>query len=299
MAVADSKTVLITGGSGGVGAALAKRLAGDGWTVLATARDPHDVPTVRSGVGTVIPVALELTDESSIAAAAATVHERAGEHGLDALVNNAGIIVQGPLELVPGHQLRRQFEVNVLGPMAVTQAVLPLLRAAHGRIVNVGAPTAWVGVPLLGPIGASKAALHLINDALRLELRHQGIAVSLIVPGAMDTEIFARAEAAGRAAGPSSLEAERLYAKLVQTAAEKLADMKLAPVDATVDAILSALTARRPKAAYTVGRDARRFALVRRLPPAVRDRALMGAVGASREVFEEEPAKVSGAAMAR
>jgi NAD(P)-dependent dehydrogenase (short-subunit alcohol dehydrogenase family) len=203
------------------------------------------------------------------------------------------------MELVPAPELRRQFDVNVLGPMAVTQAVLPLLRAAHGRIINVGAPTGWVGVPLLGPIGASKAALHLITDALRLELRHQGISVSLIVPGAMETGIFATAEAAGKAAGPSSPEAERVYTKVVQTAAEKMADMNLAPVDATVNAIHGALTARHPKAAYTIGRDARQFALVRSLPRAVRDRALMGAVGVSRETFEDQPAKVSSVAIAR
>jgi hypothetical protein len=203
------------------------------------------------------------------------------------------------MELVPAQELRRQFEVNVLGPMTITQAVLPLLRTAHGRIVNVGAPTGWVGAPLLGPIGASKAALHLINDALRLELRHQGISVSLIVPGAMETEIFATAEAAGKSAGPSSPEAERVYTKVVQTAAERMADMKLAPVDATVNAIHRALTVRHPKAAYTVGRDARQLALVRHLPRGVRDRALMGAVGVSRETFEEDPAKVNRVAMAR
>lgn len=294
----SAKTVLITGGSRGVGSALAKRLAGEGWTVFATARDPNDVPTASGGNGTVIPVALELTDEVSIAAAAARVHERAGEHGLDALVNNAGIIVQGPMELVPAHELRRQFEVNVLGPMAVIQTLLPLLRAAHGRIVNVGAPTGWVGVPLLGPIGASKAALHLINDALRLELRDQGISVSLIVPGAMETEIFATAEAAAKAAGPSSPEAERVYAKLVHTAVEKMADMKLAPVDPTVNAIHRALTARYPKAAYTVGRDARQFVFLRRLPRAVRDRALAGAIGVSRQMFDEEPVKINRALIA-
>jgi NAD(P)-dependent dehydrogenase (short-subunit alcohol dehydrogenase family) len=284
---AERKTVLITGGSGGVGSALTRDLAKDGWRVIATARDPDAIPTATDGAGEVTPVALELTDEGSVAAAAATVRERVGEHGLDGLVNNAGVIVQGPLELVPPSELRRQFEVNVLGQLAVTQAVLPLLRAARGRIVNMGAPTGRVAVPLLGPIGASKAALHSLNDALRMELRHQGISVSLVVPGALETEIFAKAAAAAQAAGPSSADAERIYAHVVQAAAEKLADMKASPVEATVAAIRTALTERRPKARYTVGSDARQIELVRMLPRGFRDRALMATSGVTREAFEE------------
>ena len=270
-----TKTVLITGGSGGVGSALAKRLADDGWQVLATARDPRAIEA-RDGV---VAVALDVTDEDSVAAAARTVRERTGEHGLDGLVNNAGVIVQGPLELVPAAELRRQFEVNVLGQMAITQALLPPLRAARGRIVNVGAPSGRVAIPLLGPIGASKSALHLLNDTLRMELRHQGIAVSLVVPGALDTEIFTKAAAAAQAAGPASQEAERLYAPIVAASAEKLAQMKPKPVTATVETIRQALAARRPKARYTVGSDAKQLELVRRLPRRMRDRALMAAVG--------------------
>ena len=273
-----AKTVLITGGSGGVGSALTKRLADDGWQVLATARDPRAIEP-RDGV---VAVALDLTDEASIAAAAATVHEHTGDHGLDGLVNNAGVIVQGPLEEVPAVELRRQFDVNVLGQMAITQQVLPMLRTARGRIVNVGAPTGRVAIPLMGPIGASKAAFHSLNDALRMELRHQGIAVSLVVPGALETEIFAKAAAAAQAAGPASAEAERVYAPVVKAATERMADMKPKPVAATVEAIRSALTERGPKARYTVGSDARQLELVRRLPTRLRDRAVMAAVGLSR-----------------
>src|SRR5438128_1890005 len=156
----QARTVLVTGGSGGVGSALASRLAADGWLVFATARDPQSIER-RDGV---VPLALDVTDERSVADAAATVREHTA--GLDGLVNNAGVIVQGPLELVPAAELRRQFEINVLGQMAITQAVLPLLREARGRIVNVGAPSGRVAIPLLGPIGASKAAMHLLNDAL-------------------------------------------------------------------------------------------------------------------------------------
>jgi NAD(P)-dependent dehydrogenase (short-subunit alcohol dehydrogenase family) len=273
-----AQTVLITGGSGGVGSALSKRLADDGWQVLATARDPRAIEP-RDGV---VALALDLTDEASIAAAVTAVRECTGDRGLDGLVNNAGVIVQGPLEQVPAAELRRQFEVNVLGHMAITQQVLPLLRTARGRIVNVGAPTGRVAIPLMGPIGASKAALHSLNDALRMELRQQGIAVSLVVPGALETEIFAKAAAAAQAAGPASAEAERVYAPVVQAAAERMADMKPKPVTATVEAIRAALTVRRPKARYTVGSDARQLELLRRLPTGLRDRAVMAAVGVTR-----------------
>ena len=292
--MAQTRTVLITGGSGGIGSALATALANDGWRVFATARDPSRIERTTSGVGEVIPIALELTDDDSIASVAATVRERAGESGLDGLVNNAGVIVQGPLELVPASELRRQFEINVFGQIALTQAVLPQLRAARGRIVNLGAPTGRVGMPLMGPIGASKAALHLLNDALRIELRHQGIAVSLVVPGALETQIFAKASAAAAAAGPASQEAERLYAPLVRISAERLEQMKPSPVDATVKAIRRALTERRPRARYTAGSDARQVELVRRLPTGLRDRALMAAMGVNRDAFEQKTAEREG-----
>jgi NAD(P)-dependent dehydrogenase (short-subunit alcohol dehydrogenase family) len=292
--MSERKTVLITGASGGVGGALTRELAAEGWRVFATARDPKAIDTRASGPGEVVPVALELTDEDSVASAAATVRERVGERGLDALVNNAGVIVQGPVELVPADELRREFEVNVLGQIAITQAVLPLLRRARGRIINIGAPTGRLAMPLMGPIGASKAALHSLNDSLRMELRHQGIAVSLVVPGALETEIFAKAAAAAQAAGPSSAEAERLYAPVVAASAEKLAEMKPSPVDGAVKAIRAALTDRRPKPRYTAGSDARQLELLRRLPTGLRDRVLMGAVGVSREAFEDRARPASG-----
>jgi NAD(P)-dependent dehydrogenase (short-subunit alcohol dehydrogenase family) len=285
--MAERKTVLITGGSGGVGGALARDLAGDGWRVFATARDPKTIEPVSGVEGEVIPLALELTDDDSVEVAAATVRERVGSRGLDGLVNNAGVIVQGPLELVPTSELRRQFDVNVLGQMAVTQALLPQLRAARGRIVNIGAPSGRVAIPMLGPIGASKAALHFLNDSLRMELRHQGISVSLVIPGALQTEIFEKAAAAAQAAGPSSPEAERVYAKAVAASAEKMGEMKASPVDATVKAIRTALTERRPKARYIAGSDARQLELLSHLPTGLRERILMSTVGISQEAFED------------
>lgn len=276
----NERSVVITGASGGIGSALAERLVADGWRVLGTARDPHSI--TAEGV---VPIALELTDDDSISRAGATIREHLGDRGLDALVNNAGVIVQGPLELVPAAELRRQFATSVLGPIALTQALLPHLRAARGRIVNVGAPTGRVAVPLYGPIGASKAAVHSLNDALRMELRHQGVAVSLVVPGALETEIFAKAAAAAEAVGPASTEAARLYRDAVAAAAERAAKTKASPVAATVSAIRGALTTRRPKPLYVVDRDARQLELLRRLPTSLRDRVLLSAVGIRADAF--------------
>jgi NAD(P)-dependent dehydrogenase (short-subunit alcohol dehydrogenase family) len=288
--MSERKTVLVTGASGGIGGALTKRLASDGWRVFATARDPETIEAASAADGEVVPLALELTEEGSVAAAGAAVRERTGARGLDGLVNNAGVIVQGPLEAVPASELRRQFEINVLGQMAITQAVLSQLRVAGGRIVNVGAPTGRVAMPLLGPIGASKAALHSLNDALRMELRHQGISVSLVIPGALETEIFAKAAAAAEEAGPASAEAARVYGGVVEAAAEKMAEMKPKPVDATVNAIRAALTDRRPKVRYVAGSDARQIEALRLLPVGMRDRAVMGAVGVTRQAFEPRAA---------
>src|SRR6266540_2606814 len=128
-----SKNVLITGASAGIGAALTDALADAGWRVFAAARSEL---LARPNV---VPVQLDITNDDAVARAAEQVGAELGDGGLDGLVNNAGIIVQGPLELVPLHALRRQFEVNVIGQIAVTQAFLPLLRRARGRIVNMGA----------------------------------------------------------------------------------------------------------------------------------------------------------------
>jgi NAD(P)-dependent dehydrogenase (short-subunit alcohol dehydrogenase family) len=285
------KTVLVTGASGGVGGALAKRLAGEGWRVFATARDAQNVPRVSGVPGEIVPIALELCDDESIAGAGGELRAHLGGGGLDGLVNNAGVIVQGPLEWVPPRELKRQFDVNVLGQIGVTQAVLPLLRAARGRVVNVGAPTGEVAIPLLGPIGASKAALHSLNDALRMELKHQGVAVSLIIPGQLETEIFAKAAVAAEATGPASDEAARVYAAVIERAARKTAEMKGSPVQKTVAAIQSALTDRRPRARYVAGADARQVGILRLMPRGLRERVLMSTMGVDRQAFEEPRGK--------
>jgi NAD(P)-dependent dehydrogenase (short-subunit alcohol dehydrogenase family) len=260
--------------------------AGDGWRVFAGVRSDEAARRLSALGGSVTPIELELTDDESVARAGQAVAEAVGPGGLDALVNNAGLIVQGPLELVPAAALRRQFEVNVIGQVTLTQALLPLLRLARGRVVNISAISGRVAVPMAAPISASKAALESLSDALRMELRHQGVSVSVVEPGAIATEIFDKSARAGEADGYAGDPAtQALYAPAIETTRAALERMKPSPVDGVVRAVTKALTARRPRSRYLVGRDARAVAMLRKLPEGARDRALMSATGLRRDAF--------------
>ncbi len=201
---------LITGASTGIGRATALRLTGKGWTVLAGVRDQSAGERLveESGAnGRVIPLALEVTDAAQIAQAAARVEEEVARPGasprggLDALVNNAGIGVGGPLELISLEDLRRQFEVNVFAQVAVTQAMLPALRRAGtprgtgGRIVFVSSIGGRVAMAFTAPYAASKHAIEALGDALRVELRSSGVQVALVEPGSVATPIWDKGRA--------------------------------------------------------------------------------------------------------
>lgn len=277
-----ARSVLVTGATGGLGGAIVRRLAEEGWTVHAAVRDEAGAGRLPKAANADIrPVVFDVTDDASVRAAAADLRGR-----LDGLVNSAGLITQGFWEQVPDEALRRQFEVNVIGLMSVTRAFLPALRASRGRVVNIGALSSLVPVPFFGPVAASKAALASLSDSLRLELVHQGVSVSLVDPGAMETEIFDRSTAAARADGlAGGPEVDRTYARALEAARAVLAAQKLHPVDPAVKAVHHALTARRPAARYLTGPDARTVRIARRLPRGVRDRALLGALKIGRDTF--------------
>jgi NAD(P)-dependent dehydrogenase (short-subunit alcohol dehydrogenase family) len=181
-------TALITGTSSGIGRACVTRLAEDGWRVYAGVRSETDLEAVGAEPGDVEPLRLDVTDADSIAAAATRIEAETGGH-LDALVNNAGIGFAGALEVVPPEDLRRIFEVNVIGQIAVAQALLPLLRSAGGKIVIVGSVGGRVAFPYAGPYHGTKYALEGLADSLRAELAPQGVAVSLIEPGPISTDL--------------------------------------------------------------------------------------------------------------
>lgn len=269
------KSVLVTGATGGVGRPTVLALAERGYTVYAAARSGAADLESRSGVRV---IALDVTDPESIELAAARITAETG--ALHAVVNNAGIIIQGPQELLPVADLRRQFEVNVYGPALVTAAMLPLLRSGDGRVINVSAPTARVPIPFMGPIGASKAALESLSDALRGELAPFGIPVSVVVPGGMTTAIFDKAEKAATAAlAEAPAERVRLYTPALEAMAKAASSMTLSPVDDCVKTIVAAVDAKRPKRHYTAGRDARLFGIVGHLPHRTRDRLVARTMG--------------------
>ncbi|MGI5459345.1 SDR family NAD(P)-dependent oxidoreductase [Streptomyces sp. CA-249302] len=275
------RTAFVTGATGGVGSAVARRLHADGWIVYAAHRRPADAQALRAAGLT--PVPLDLTDEESVLAAAEAVGPR-----LDGLVNSAAIMGQGPVELTPAEAWRRQFEINVIGQAAVIRAFLPALRTAAGRIVNIGAVSARVPPPFFGPIAASKAAFSALTGSLRAELHHQGVKVSLVEPGAMDTAIFATADKASAELGwAGSEEVRHHYAAALDAVRATAARQTPGPVDPAVHAVVRALTARRPATLHTTGRDGRALALLRFLPDGLRDRLVLRALGIRPGVFAE------------
>src|SRR5512133_34446 len=159
--------VLVTGASSGMGRACALRLAEGGFAVFAAVRKERDAQALKeSGSPGVVPILLDVTKGETISEALRTIRDAVGASGLAGLVNNAGIAVTGPMELVPLEELRRQFEINVFGQVAVTQAFLPLIRAARGRIVNVGSVGAKFALPFGGALNSSKAAFESLSDSL-------------------------------------------------------------------------------------------------------------------------------------
>lgn len=271
---------LVTGTSTGIGRACAARLARAGWRVFASVRQERDAADLlgapSSGPGRVTPLVLDVADPGSIAAAAGRLSDELAGEGLAVLVNNAGILVPGPVEFVDDPAWRRQFDVNLFGPVELTRRLLPLLRRrvelagpGSARIVLVGSIGGRVSQPINAPYTASKAALAAVGDALRLELRPQGVRVSVVEPGAVATPIWSKGDDSARRFGPNH-PARALYGPEIDGLARAAARFAAAaiPPDAAADAVLRCLSARRPPARLLVGRDARVMALLARVLPA-------------------------------
>jgi short-subunit dehydrogenase len=254
--MAASGTVVITGASTGIGRASALRLARAGFDVLAGVRREEDGAALRAEDGRIEPVLVDVTDGGQVAALA----QRVGGAPLAGLVNNAGIAVAGPLEGVPLDEIRRQYEVNVFGLLAVTQALLEPIRTGRGRIVNIGSIGGRINTPFVGPYSSSKAAVRSLSASLRRELRPWGIQVALVEPGALDTPIWRKGEEGAQATIAALPERVRtLYARPLEAlvaATRSIAAGAASPDDAA-QAIEHALTAKRPRTLYTVGRQAR------------------------------------------
>jgi NAD(P)-dependent dehydrogenase (short-subunit alcohol dehydrogenase family) len=270
------KHTLVTGASSGIGRATALRLAAAGHVYAGVRREADGDQLVRAAAGgEVTPVLLDVTEASQIAEAAAVIGGHAAA-GLDGLVNNAGYGLACPTELVPLDAFRRQLDVNVTGQLAVTQAVLPLLRQAAGRIVIVSTIGVRFNPPFAGPLDAAKAALTALADSLRQELAPWGIRVVLVEPASINSgaadKVSRDAAAAMAAASP---EGRALYQA---TFANMLGVMNHregngSPPDVAAVTIVRALTASRPRTVYLTGKDSRRLALLSMLPTRVLDAA--------------------------
>lgn len=267
----NDKAVVITGASTGIGAACAWHLDRLGFTVFAGVRRIEDgEPLKAQGSVRLRPMLLDVTDAGSIEQARRVVAGLVGPRGLAGLVNNAGIAVAGPLEAVPIADLRRQFEVNVIGQVAVIQAFLPLLRNGRGRVVNMGSIAGRAAMPVMGPYSASKFALEALTDALRLEVQQWGIHVSIVEPGAIATPIWTKSGAKAEELETTvPEELKTLYAGVVGGVRARVAEAaaRAIPPAAVSDAVVHALTADRPKTRYLVGRDAKVRALMIKLLP--------------------------------
>jgi NAD(P)-dependent dehydrogenase (short-subunit alcohol dehydrogenase family) len=276
--------VVITGASTGIGMACAFHLDRIGFRVFAGIRKENDGRSLIEGSeGRITPLLIEVTDSASAAAAADHVARAVGNAGLSGLVNNAGIAVGGPLEFLPLPEIRKQFEVNVLGQIAVIQAFLPLLRPARGRIVNMGSIAGRAAFPFIGPYSASKYALEAITDALRVELLPWGISVSIIEPGDVATPIWEKSLATAQKTRQGfSSQAVDLYGpslEAVTIAVEKAAAAGIDPVHVAC-AVEHALTAVNPKTRYLVGSGVLlRVMLKKILPDRLFDKLIVRSIG--------------------
>ena len=268
------KYVLVTGASTGIGQACALRLDRLGHRVYAGVRSEEDAHGLRQrGSDRIVPVFLDVTDQGQVDAVAKQIAD--GGSRLDGVVNNAGIARGGPLEYLPLQIWREQLEVNVLGQVAVTKAVLPFIRAARGRIVFIGSIGGKVATMLMGPYDASKFAIEAIGESLRGELRPWGISVSVVEPGAVKTSIWEKGrQEADRLERMLPDEARTRYASHIAAIRKsiEMQDRQGVSPGKVAAAVEHALFSARPKTRYLVGTDARVQALlVRWLPDRPRE----------------------------
>lgn len=269
----SSRSVVVTGASSGIGLACVSMLVTSGWEVFATVRKPEDGDRLKSSFGAAVtPLILDVTNSESITAAAEEVRVRLQGRGLDGLVNVAGIGLMRPIEYVSKEDMVNIFNINVFGQVAVTQAFLPMIRKARGRIVNIGSVGAHVGIPFGGLLNASKSAFKSLNDALRLEMHPFGVRVSIVEPGAIKTpavdktlgdvdEVIRNLPAEGKAQ----------YGEMLKTFAGRAYERESngSEPDVVAEAVMQALTGNRPHARYPAGKHARLLAFLPIIIPAV------------------------------
>lgn len=263
--------VLITGASTGIGQACALHLDKLGFAVFAGIRKESDAESLkRQASNKLTPVFIDVTDQNSILTAVEAVSLAVGNRGLHGLVNNAGIVVAGPLLFLPIEQLRNQLEVNVLGSVAVTRHFFPLLRKGNGRIVFMGSIGGRIALPFLSPYSASKFAMEAIADSLRLELKRFNVTVSIIEPGSVDTPIWEKSRVeADKILESLPAEIQKHYGATLaagKDAVDKVASYGVSAT-AVAKAVTRALVSRRPRQRYLLGWDTRGVVSLKKILP--------------------------------
>jgi len=276
-------SIVITGASSGIGEACALHFHGKGYRVFACVRKSSDGDALREKTSDrLTPLIMDVTDPESVHAAARSIDRKE----ISGLINNAGIVVSGPVELVPLQRLREQLEVNVIGQVAVTQAFMPLLRNGRGRVVFIGSIAGRSALPFTGPYSASKYALEAIAESLRMELAEWAMSVSIVEPGAVRTPIWAkgleRANEMLKEVSPEGLDLYRYMLGKMRKAAEQQAQTA-SPVEDVVKAVDHAITSPKPHTRYVIGREAKIRILLNYLPDRRRDRLILKKINAIKE----------------
>ena len=253
-------SVAITGAGSGLGRAVAIKLAGKGYRVFGTARSETDAADLeRATAGNAAVTLADITDPHAVTAWVGKVSDELGERGLDVLISNAGTLTPGPLEVIPLDDIRREFEVNVFGALAVINGFLPALRKSRGRIVQIGAMTGRLPVPFDGPSSASKAAFEALADVYRLELKPFGIAFVMVQAGNMRTGGPAKTAAALRRIADAMTDEQRaLYGHAFGKFTDSLNNMQNAGLsaEASADRVIELVEQEPPPIRAALGDDA-------------------------------------------
>ncbi|MBY0215424.1 SDR family oxidoreductase [Paenibacillus illinoisensis] len=268
--------VVVTGTSSGIGRATAEQLAAEGFHVLAGVRRQEDADKIKQN--NIEPMILDITASDTLRALAERVEQDPLGRPLRAVVNNAGIAVNAPLEMVPLDEFRRQIEVSVIGQVAVIQALTPALLKSGGRVVNIGSVGGKISMPGFGIYSAAKYAMEAINDSLRREMSSFGLKVIMITPGGVSTSLSEKGvTTADRLSKLMTPDQHRRHDRLfdaVKAQAESWATSGIPPKK-VAEVVSRAIHASNPRTRYTAGRDSALLTrLVRILPDKLLDRML-------------------------
>lgn len=294
--IARTELVVVSGASSGIGAATARRLATIGFHVLAGVRSPHDADQIRDDG--IEPVILDITIPDHIRALAARIADDPDKRPLRAVINNAGIEINAPVEVLPLELWRSQFDVNLFGHIAVIQALLPFLRESRGRIVNISSVGGEAALPIYGAYAGTKFALEAASDSLRREVASQGVQVVVVQAGGVKTVMADRSGALSlELAKEMNPEHTRLYGDLISTTvATQAAFLRRAlSADKAAAKIARITKARRPRARYTLGIDAALvIPLNRILPTRIMDAMLAPRAGSRGRAIDAPTAATLG-----